>query len=56
MTNRTDLLPGSRVHVYGAPGFVRHICPLTGQVAVDLDGETTWHYWDRSQVTQAVSQ
>ncbi len=56
MASDSLLLPGSRVHVYGATGFVRHTCPLTGQVAVDLDGETTWHYWDRSQVTQAVSQ
>ncbi len=55
MTNASTprLTPGTRVAVYGAPGTVRRICHLTGAIAVDLDGETTWHYWDRSQVVAA---
>jgi len=49
------LLPGARVRVYDALGTVRSTCPTTGQIAVDLDGETTWHYWSPSQVVEVRS-
>ncbi len=60
MTNRTDLLPGSRVHVYGLTGTVTRVDG--NDIHVRLDGEHgRVDIWQRSQVcnlvvTQAVSQ